>query len=358
LVSTTTANQTVGAVEFHLPTPTIAQYNFEIQRQLTSTMSLQVGYIGSAGYHLARLAEEDYRIPTVEPDGSFFFPVNGPIINPNFSLIREVRDDSNFNYNGLQVVLQKNTSYGLQFQANYTYSKTLSDADNLASGELLNAPTASMIPFDVAADYGRSAFDQRHTFLFSSMYVMPWDQHLHSGLSKGFLGGWAVNGVFTAGSGLPTNISLSFNNSNDNDTEFVDRPNLVPGRTISSLTNGVTAGCPGIAAGQKLGTPQLWFDPCAFTLPPAGTYGDLAREALQGPDLFNVNFTVLKDTQLTERTKLQFRTEFFNLFNRNNFNFPNAVMFNASGTHNGNEGQITNTATPNREIQFGLKLLF
>jgi hypothetical protein len=358
LVSTTTTNQTVGAIQFHLPTPTIAQYSLEIQRQLTSSMSLQVGYIGSAGYHLLRMTEVNYRIPTVEPDGSFFFPVNGPVVNPNFSLIRQIRADTNFNYNGLQVVLQKNISHGLQFQANYTYSKTLSDSDNLASGELLNAPTASMIPFDVAADYGRSAFDQRHTFLFSSRYQMPWDQHFHDGVSKAVLGGWAVNGVVTAGSGIPTNVQLSFNNSNDNDTEFVDRPNLVPGRSVSSLTQGVTAGCPGIPAGQKLGTSQLWFDPCAFTLPTAGTYGNLAREALQGPGLFNVNFTLLKDTQLTERFKLQFRTEFFNLFNHTNLNLPNAVVFNSSGTHNGNEGQINTTATPNRQIQFGLKLLF
>ena len=227
----------------------------------------------------------------------------------------------------------------------------------MASGEIANAPTATMNPFDLNKDYSRSAFDQRQTFVLDSQYEMPWDSLLKGRFTKTVFGGWAINGIFSAGSGLPENLSLSFNNSQDNDTEFVDRPNLAPGFTNIPI-NGVTAGCQGVPTGQKLGTPTRWFDPCAFLLPPAGTFGNVGRMALQGPDLFDVDFTLLKNTHVSERINLEFRTEFFNLLNHTNFGFPAAVLFNSSGLHSGNEGQITNTSTPNREIQFGMKLLF
>ena len=168
-----------------------------------------------------------------------------------------------------------------------------------------------------------------------------------------------MNGIFSASSGLPLNIQLGFNNSRSllSTSGGTDRPNLVPGASRNP-THGVTAGCQGIPAGQKLGTPNRWFDPCAFTLAPAGTYGNLGRETVIGPSFNNVDFSLMKSTPLTEKKQLEFRAEFFNILNHANFGFPSGSIFTTSRVHSGNEGVINTTISPNRQIQFGMKLIF
>ena len=121
---------------------------------------------------------------------------------------------------------------------------------------------------------------------------------------------------------------------------------------------GVTAGCQGIPTGEKLGTPDRYFDPCAFGLSPAGTFGSLGRNTVTGPTFCNVDFTVVKGTPLSERMNLEFRAEFFNLFNHPNFGLPSRTVFGSNRLHSGNEGRSIDTATQGREIQFGLKLIF
>ena len=151
-------------------------------------------------------------------------------------------------------------------------------------------------------------------------------------------------------------------------------PDWVGGRNFSSVTSGTTAGCtfvngiPGpfvagrpnsVAPGQKLGTPTLWFDPCAFAVPPSGFYGNLGRGTFIGPGTVNVDMSLGKNIPLKEAARLEFRSDFFNLFNRPNFADP------ASGVLNGNNntlistaGQITKTVTSSRQLQFSLKLVF
>ena len=125
----------------------------------------------------------------------------------------------------------------------------------------------------------------------------------------------------------------------------------------------MTAGCKGIPAGQPLGTPDRWYDPCAFSLPSAGTYGNLGRNTLNGPGTDKTSFAVVKNTALTERMKLQFRAEFFNLFNHPQFNVPNLLVFSSSGAYAATAGRITLTdgtvtGLGGRNIQFGMKLTF
>ena len=352
-------NQQEQTVEFHIPTPTIVQYGLEVQRQLTSSVSLRLGYVGSVGYHMLRVVDEDIRIPQRQPDGSLFFPANAPFVNPNFSSIAKLHADAHSNYNGLQTQLQKTVSQGLRFQVAYTFSKALSDADVSGNALSSNVPATTMNSLDLQQDYGRSGFDQRHTFVFNSGYQMPWDKRLNGRIVKALLGGWSTNGIFTAGSGLPMNIQVGFNNSRTllSTTGGNDRPDLAPGASNNPI-KGVTAGCQGIPAGQKLGTPDRWFDPCAFTLSPAGTFGNLGRQTVTGPSFYNVDFTLVKSTALAEKKQLEFRAEFFNLLNHANFALPNARVFTSTRLHSGNEGVITSTVAPNRQIQFGMKLTF
>ena len=106
-----------------------------------------------------------------------------------------------------------------------------------------------------------------------------------------------------------------------------------------------------------IGSPNEWFNPNAFTLPTPGTYGNVGRGVYSGPGLADVDFSIFKNTKVTERTTLQFRAELFNILNHANFGTPNAVVF-SSGTVSPSAGLITATATTSRQIQFGLKLIF
>jgi hypothetical protein len=105
------------------------------------------------------------------------------------------------------------------------------------------------------------------------------------------------------------------------------------------------------------GNPNQWFNPNAFMLPTAGTYGNLGRGVYSGPGLADVDFSLFKSTAITERTHLQFRAEFFNIGNHANFGTPNATVF-SNGAISPTAGLITSTATTSRQIQFGLKLIF
>jgi carboxypeptidase family protein/TonB-dependent receptor-like protein len=351
------ALQVNQSVQYHPDTPTVIHYNLEVQRELTPTLSLRAAYVGSHGYNLTRIPEMNTRIPQILSDGSKFFAANAPRVNPIFSSLPRLLTDTHSNYNGLQVVLQKAVSVGLRFQASYTYSKAQSEADEVVTGQTLATPQTTMDPYDLGRDYSLSAYDQRHMLVWSGVYQMPWDKRLNGRLAKTTLGGWAINGIFSYGSGLPFDILTGFNNSQNGDTVQPDRPNLTPGFSDHPI-GGVTAGCQGIPAGQKLQTPTRWFDPCTFTLNAAGTYGNLGRNTVTGPALSDLDFTLVKTTPLSEQKKLEFRAEFFNLLNHANFGLPVNAIFNASRIRVGNGGTITSTATANRQIQLGLKLVF
>jgi hypothetical protein len=135
-----------------------------------------------------------------------------------------------------------------------------------------------------------------------------------------------------------------------------------------SLVSGTTAGCLGVPAGKKLGTPNLWYDPCAFTLQSPGFLGTAGRDILRGPGVANLDFSMVKDTavpMLGEAGKLEFRTEIFNILNRANFDSPDRTVFAGSSLPGAapesvlpTAGQITRTLTTSRQIQFALKLIF
>jgi len=280
-------------------------------------------------------------------------------VNPNFSTgaPNEVLFDGKYNYNGLQTVLQKTLSSNVTFQATYTFSKTMSDGDQITNTGVTSSAASLLNYFNRAQDYSLSAFDQRHTFVLSGAYKMPWDKHLESKLAKGVLGGWAMNGIYSYGSGLPMNIQTGFNRVRNGDNLLTDRPNVTPGFSNNPIS-GVTAGCQGIPAGQPLGTADRWYDPCAFSLQPAGTFGNVGRNTVTTPGTQNVDFTVVKTTAIKESMKLEFRAEFFNLLNHTQLGLPGRTIFDTLGNRAGNDGSINSTAIDSREIQLGLKFVF
>ena len=153
--------------------------------------------------------------------------------------------------------------------------------------------------------------------------------------------GWTLSGIETIQSGFPFTPQLGFNPSNNGDTRNPVRPSRNPDFRRKII----------------LGSPERYFDPNAFVVPPGGTYGDVGRDTLVGPGLATLDLSLMKKSPLSEKVSLQLRGEFFNLLNRANFNTPNPVVF-ASGSIAPLQtaGVITSTSTTARQIQFGLKL--
>jgi hypothetical protein len=166
--------------------------------------------------------------------------------------------------------------------------------------------------------------------------------NLHGWREK-LAGGWTLSGIGSLQTGFPFTPQLGFNPSNNGDTRNPVRPSWNP-----AFTGPVV-----------LGGPNRYFNPNAFVVPAAGTYGNVGRDTLTGPGLAELDLSVSKSALISERVKIQFRAEIFNILNHANFATPNTVVFSsASSIPAPTAGVITSTATTSRQIQFGLKLLF
>ena len=324
------------------PTSTIREpyknsYNLTLQQQVMNNTVLEVAYIGSESHHLQRNGEWNPAVP-ISP-GVFPVPptgqTNGPRINPRFQSVTASRFDVNANYNALQVALKRKGSSGLQYQVFYTYSKSIDEKSTLAGGESRQEPNTVMDFTDVRRDRGRSSFDARHNFVPTITYPFPFQ--FQQKAVRWLLGGWTANGIGTFRSGEPFTGRYGSNRSANGDRWSPDRPNLNPGYS-NNPTSGVTRGCTTatgkvIPAGLKLGTPDLWFDPCAFSRPAQGTYGNLGRNTMTGPGFFNVDFSADKNFKVSERVNVQFRGEIFNLLDQAHFYAPSFNVFSGSAGH-------------------------
>ena len=197
-------------------------------------------------------------------------------------------------------------------------------------------------PYDRNADWAPAAFDIRHVFSANATWEIPGYRH------NPLLSGWQVNSIVSMRSGLPFSPSIATSNwSRSGNTSGEDRPNLCnPGTDPSSLING---------------DPNHWFDTSAFCLQPAGTLGNTPRDFLRGPGFANVDLSFVKNQTLYGSSKLQFRVEIFNLFNRANFGTPIRTVF-AGATQNDpvlpTAGQITRTTNTSRQLQLSVKVTF
>jgi hypothetical protein len=324
----------------NLKTPTMAHFNLTIQQQLAKNMMFEIGYVGSRGYNLLRNSEGNIKIPTVQADGTLFYPTNAPFTNPNFGSIFTLTSDAHSWYDSLQTRISKQYSSGLQFQASYTWAKSIDEASTLQRGQGNNSPSFTMIPNRPDLDKGLSSFDVRHTFAFNLMYDVP---HANVGQVAGsILNGWQIGGIVRAQSGTPFDAETGVNQSRDGAQTIADRPNLKPGASNNPI----------------IGDPNHWFDATVFEFPIAGTYGNVGRNTLTGPGLFTVDALLVREVKLKGSSRLSFRAEVFNLLNRANFGLPRNKLFNATGQIPATIGLITTTATSSRQAQLGLKLTF
>jgi hypothetical protein len=246
----------------------------------------------------------------------------------------------NSNYNGLQFTVEKRLSYGLSLLANYTFSKELDDFAPIGS---YYGPTD---PFNRHFDYGPSDDDVRNVFKFSNVYQVP---HIGvSGFGGRLINGWEVSSVTTWQGGFPFTVYSGVDNSLSG--EFEDRADFT----------GTNIGQAQLSSSRSHGQMvQEWFNTSLFQPNAIGTFGNLGKNMLRGPRLFNTDLALVKDTRIAERYTVQFRFEAFNVFNNVNFQLY---------TGNGNTGvdryqadptfgQIFAAASP-RILQFALKFRF
>ena len=211
-------------------------------------------------------------------------------------------------------------------------------------------------------DRGLSNFDIRHRVAMNYFWSPPFGSGqpwLNSGVLSALFGGWRLGGIISYRTGVPATAAV--NVVTPGYLFAPSRPNLIAGQNQNPI-NGTTAGCAGVAAGQKLGTTELYFDPCTFQAPPAGTLGNLGRNTIISPSVFNADVSVQKEFSIDSEKKLQFRAELFNLLNHPSFdrNADNTlvVFSGSSGRLNSSAGRLSTTVGTARQIQFALRLSF
>ncbi|MBN8733932.1 MAG: TonB-dependent receptor [Acidobacteria bacterium] len=329
-------NEAVSGVDYDHPQPYLMHFNLNVQRQLASATVLTVAYVGSRGVNLGR-----------EADVNIGAPGNPVRRNANFSRIRFRSWDARSFYNSAQVSLQRSFRGGTQAQFSYTWSKSIDEASSEQGRlEFNNGQARTSNPFNRRGDRGLSSFDIRHNLALNFSWALPW-RHRRAGL---LLNSWQVNGILSASSGIPFTPIIVADLDRDGTDDNEQRPNLKPGASANPV----------------LGRPEQWFDPSGFESIPLNTRGALGRNTITGPGLASLDLSLVKEFSFsrTERLKLQFRAESFNLLNRANFSTParsNLEIFSSAGPTAAplpNVGRITSTSTTARQVQLALRLVF
>ena len=332
-----------------LPSPYVQNFNFNIQQEIGERAAFQIGYVGSKGTRLTRLLDAN------QPDAFGNRP------NPNLQFEDVLATVSSSVYHSLQASFRTQAWRGFSGFTSYIWSKSLDDASD---GIDFNFATAALPQnsFDLHAEHGPSTFDTRHRFSLALDYDVPRLQSLPRRVAEG----WRLNWIINAQSGRPIPIITSndtsafFNDNFNTQSNFHQRPNLVAGvNPILSDWSPATG----------------YLNPLAFQQPADGTFGNLGRDSIYGPGYWNVDFSLTKSTQILDRLNLQFRAEFFNIFNHPNFALPNGTInpgVNPDGTVNpeaGPAGVITQTpdvaqGNPGlggggpRVLQFAMRFVF
>jgi hypothetical protein len=369
--ATSLVNVSVYAVPAQLRVPTLDQWNLTVQHELAPKMYLEIGYLGNKGTHLPLSSSGTYDLneATINGYASYgcYMAANATMAdclgrhpfyswlgagNPGWTQqINYSGDDASSNYNSLQARLVKSFSSGYQFQASYVWAKGLGyDSDYYNQ--------------DPKLDYGVNTYDRRHTFTFFNVLYLPFGKGKSIWGSAGtvanyLVGGWALNTVTTWASGLPFSPTYNPSECNfDRDTGPC-RPNIVGEVHIIGDRNDYFT----TTGGQKFTRAKGSIGPSAdygpWQEPAVGTFGTASNDSLRGPSFFDTDAAITKDIPVSERFRVQFRTDFLNVFNRVNLGLPDGcVDCETSGQQT---GAVITTLAPNasqRQIEFALRVQF
>lgn len=301
----------------------VQQWNVNVQQQLFGTYIATIAYVGSRGDHLFMTNELN---PAIFGAPGRTLDERRPLY-PTFASISNQSSDARSEYHALQLSLNKRLSQGFSILSNYTWSRLRDNASSDGDGP----PN----PFDLDANWGISDLDIEHRFVTSFIWQLP-DLAGRSGWIRHTLGGWHTNAIVTLESGSPFSIVSGRDNSqsgvNRDRADQAGDPELDSGRPRAELV-------------------ARYFNTDAFAVNAPGTFGNSGRNILRSPGFANVDFGLVKNVRVLRGHTLQFRTEFFNLFNRVNLGNP------VNSVSAPNFGQIISAGSP-RVIQLALKYSF
>ncbi|HLH03179.1 MAG TPA: carboxypeptidase regulatory-like domain-containing protein [Bryobacteraceae bacterium] len=342
---------TILTVQSGMKPPYSQNWNFSVQRSLGNGYLLDLRYVGNKGTHLPRFIEANPSLytPGATPDNS---EQRRPYADCNasgscaFGSVGLIADNNTSTYHAFQAAFSKQLTQNMSFLASYWWSKSL---DYVSSLNLAgSAPTLvtgendlAQNPFDLRAEHGPSLFDATHRFVFSGTYVLPrWSGAPR--LASVFVNGWQLNTIVNLATGTPFTV--------------YDSANVSLQGSAPEIT-GFYSSKPDLISDPNAGphTPNEWVSRTAFLqLNPttqAGQFGNEGRNVVRGPGIETVDLSVFKNFSVSERARLQFRAESFNLLNHANFGLPEPDLQSPEF------GQILNAAPP-RLLQLALKVLF
>lgn len=325
------------ANQYNEPSSYVAQWSFGVQQQLTTNMSLETSYLGSAGIHLRRLTSYNDPVPGPPTNVNARRPAY-PLYQGNF---QNMNAPSHSSYHALQIRLQQRFSHGFTVLSSYSWSKSIDNGSGTRTTD-----GDSLLPsnsYDLKAERGLSAFDFRHRWTTSFLYELPFGKGKAmlggaNAFADALIGGWQFGGIFTVQSGFPLTLYCG----------------------SGSIQNGGNSCYPDNRGGSSSipnPGPALWFNTANFVnriddpSRPQYRFGNNGRNNVIGPRIVDIDFSAAKTFHFTEKTGLEFRSEFFNLPNHPIFGQPNSTIGTGFGT-------IGSTRVDSRQIQFGLKLVF
>jgi hypothetical protein len=342
----------IRPVQWDVETPSIHVWNVNVQRELAGQTAVTFGYAGSRGLNLLRSNDLNTAVPVTGADGRPFFPPGTPRQNTAWTTIEAKTSDGDSWYTAYIADVRRRFSNGWSLQVSYTWSDSedTTQASTFFS-DATNGTTSAFPEFIPGYNRGPSDFNVRHNLVANATWDLPCGRG-RGGAAGALFGGWRLSTIATYRSGYPLTVFVQNNRSRSQ-----WQPSLGPGigRDRPSYAPGFDA------ASAVTGNPAQWFNPQAFVLQPAGTFGNTGRGDFEGPDLRVVDLSLTKDVRPTTGTALELRVEVFNVFNRANFGVPNLVAFAGAADNEaplGNFGRIRNTVTSARQVQLGVRLRF
>ncbi len=310
----------LSAVEPPWHYPQVQKWSFNVQRDIGFNTALSVAYVGTKGTHLLGAVNLNQPYPNVDVAQGNISP-DSVRPYPGFSTITAYEGRFSSSYNSLQVSANHRLTKGLEFQASYTYSKTLTD-----NSSSWNTPQDSR---NIRAEKGLASFDVPQVLTVNYVWDIPAFEH-SKGITHALLGGWEASGIANVQSGFPLTVTLP--TDNEGIGGGLERPNVIANpKGPKTLSN--------------------WFNTAAFVTPPVGTFGNAGNGIIRGPGTVNWDFGLSKSFAFGERASLKFRSEFFNVLNHPSFTSVDTGFGDAAF------GQVTSASSP-RLIQFSLELSF
>jgi hypothetical protein len=329
----------------------VMQWNLNVARELSPTLAVTLGYVGSRGVHQPyRVDNIDMVLPTLTTAG-YVFPTApaSQTLNPNFGRISATLWQANSFYDALQADITERVSHGFQFHGAYTWGKSIDTLSATEADDAFPNGLFNQLYFDQRTTRGLSDFNVAQSFVLSFTWEVPGPAH-DSKLPRWALGGWQLVGLYKQSTGQPFTPILGGDAVGMKVDQTSEPPDRLSGPGCQRLTNPAN--------------PNHFIKTQCLAYPvPSNRWGNLGRNTLIGPGLSNLDFSVIKNSyvkRVSDDFNAQFRAELFNILNHANFASPtdNLTIFGQNGQAIPSAGLITSTQTTSRQIQLALKLIW